>query len=286
MVRSELDAAAATLKNAGVEDYLFEARVIFETIFSRSFYLDLLAGRLDRDLSDEEKAKLSQMLSRRLGGEPLQYIIGEWEFYGEDFIVGKGVLIPRQDTETLIDEAVRLCSGLDSPKILDLCSGTGCIPITLSRLIPFAEVHAAELYPEAYSYLEKNILKHQSRVIPHMIDALADSSAAEFCGFDIITCNPPYLSGDDMACMQREVNFEPRSALYGGQDGLDYYRAISVLWHDSLKPGGYIIYEIGASQADEVKKILAAAGFDEIRVLKDAAGKDRAAVGRAKTAGK
>lgn len=275
MVTKAFAQTKTRLAQSGIESPEFEARVIFEELFGRNFGMDILMGRLDRVLSYEESARLESMISRRISGEPLQYIIGEWEFYGLGFKVGKGVLIPRQDTETLVDAALDLLKEVKQPKILDLCSGTGCIPVVLSYHLKDAQICAAELYEEAYGYLVANITSHGNKVKPCRLDVLDESSAEQFSGFDMITCNPPYLTGEDMSMLQKEVSYEPESALYGEDDGLKYYRVIPKIWRDSLRVGGYIVFEIGSTQAESVCDILKDCGYCDISVIKDFAGKDR-----------
>ncbi|MCD8107351.1 MAG: peptide chain release factor N(5)-glutamine methyltransferase [Oscillospiraceae bacterium] len=275
MVSSLYEQALSALKSGGIEDSSFEADVLFEEIFGRDFRLKLLTGQLDRPETEAEAGKLHEMLERRLSGEPLQYIVGRWDFYRGEFSVGEGVLIPRQDTETLVESAFALVKGIKNPRILDLCAGTGCIAITLSELLPDSEVHAVEFYDEAYRYLEKNISEHGSHVIPHKLDVLSEESAKQFTSFDLITCNPPYLTSSDMANLQPEVSHEPETALFGGKDGLDFYRAIPVIWKPAIKAGGYIAFEIGATQGEAVKEILEALGYSDVRIIKDLCGKDR-----------
>ncbi|MCD8006073.1 MAG: peptide chain release factor N(5)-glutamine methyltransferase [Oscillospiraceae bacterium] len=280
MVSSLYNEVLSALESGSIEDIEFEADVIFEEIYGRDFKLKLMTGQLDRKETDTEAGKLHEMLQRRLSGEPLQYIVGRWDFYRGEFTVGEGVLIPRQDTETLAESAYVLVKDLEHPKILDLCAGTGCIAITLSELIPGSEVHAVELYDEAYSYLERNISGHDGRVIPHKLDVLSEESAEGFTCFDLITCNPPYLTGKDMQVLQKEVQREPATALFGGEDGLDFYRAIPELWKSALNPGGYIAFEIGATQGEAVKAILEVAGYSDVNIVKDFCGKDRTVVAK------
>ncbi len=280
MVSSLYNEALSALESGGIEDASFEADVIFEEVFGRDFRLKLLTGQLDRKETDAEAISIQTMLQRRLSGEPLQYVVGRWDFYRSEFSVGEGVLIPRQDTETLVESAYGLVKDIPSPKILDLCSGTGCIAITLSELLPDSEVHAVEFYDDAYTYLERNISEHNSHVIPHKLDVLDEKSASQFSEFDLITCNPPYLTSDDMLELQTEVAHEPETALFGGDDGLDFYRAIPTLWKKSLKNGGYIAFEIGASQGEAVKSILESAGYSEVTVIKDLCEKDRTVIAK------
>ena len=284
MVSSIYEEVKSALGVGGIEDFSFEADVMFEEVFGRDFKLRLMTGQLERAETGDESAKLHEMLQRRLSGEPLQYIVGRWEFYRGEFSVGEGVLIPRQDTETLVEAAFELVKNIKSPKILDLCSGTGCIAITISELLTesgnIPEVHALEFYDSAYTYLERNISEHGGNVIPHMLDVLSEKSAGEFSELDLIVCNPPYLTDEDMLELQNEVKCEPETALFGGDDGLDFYRTIPVIWKDSLKPGGFIAFEIGMTQGEAVKAILEGTGYEGIRVIRDLCGKDRAVVAK------
>lgn len=279
MVKDELLRAEKVLADAGVEDADSEARVLFECIYSRSFLTDLLCSRLNREMTEDERSKLESMLARRISGEPLQYIAGKWEFYGEEFYVGEGVLIPRQDTETLVDEVLKLGGALNAETVLDLCSGTGCIPIVLSKKLPQAHFYAAELSKDAFYWLEKNIAAHRADVTALMLDVTqkqsADGFVTRFGRADIITCNPPYLDERDMRELQKEVRREPAFALYGGSDGLEYYRAVADAWKDALAAGGKILFETGCSQAQSVIKILEGCGYRDASVTKDLAGKDR-----------
>ncbi len=280
MVNEELGQTINRLAECGIQSPEFEAGVIFEELFGRNFRKELLMGRLGRGLSDRERARLEEIITRRASGEPLQYIIGEWEFYGLDFKVGKGVLIPRQDTETLVDTALSLLKDAKRPGVLDLCSGTGCIPISLSYHLKDAQIYAAELYDGAYGYLEENTARHGNKVKPYRLDALDENSAKLFSGLAMITCNPPYLTSEDMSSLQKEVSYEPASALYGDDDGLGYYRKIPRIWRDSLCEGGFIVFEIGCTQSESVSAILRDCGCRNISVVKDLAGRDRVVYAR------
>lgn len=231
--------------------------------------------------ADTSQVKLSaQMLARRLSGEPLQYIIGEWDFYGETFEVGRGVLIPRADTETLIDEALRLMGGRKDIKAADLCAGTGCIGITAERLFDCAEMYCVEKYDAAKVYLDRNIKRHNSKVISVQGDVLSQDTADRLPQLDLIISNPPYINAEDMEHLQKEVTFEPETALEGGEDGYDFYRGIVRIWSKKLAPDGVMIFEIGAGQEDEVMQIMIQAGLKDVRVRKDMAGIDRCVFGR------
>lgn len=268
-------AAEIRLGMAGIDSCRAEARIIFEELFGSSFMLDLMCSRLGECPPEKEQA-IEQMLVRRIGKEPLQYIIGSWEFYGRRFYVGDGVLIPRQDTELLIDTAKSLLEKKTSPYIIDLCSGSGCIPITLGLERPDANVDAVELYQRAYSFLERNIKLHNSQVTPHRLDVLDKASASGFSDVDLIVCNPPYLDERDMSELQAEVECEPKTALFGGKDGLEFYRIVPSVWRKCLAEDGHILFEIGSTQADSVSQLLFNSGYSEISVIKDYCGRDRA----------
>lgn len=257
------------------EDPDFESLVILQTVFGKDFREKALTGKL-AEPTESELRRVDEMLNRRLRGEPLQYIVGEWEFYGLDFKVGEGVLIPRQDTETVAEAAIELIKNEKSPRVADLCSGTGCIAAAIKHSSPGAEVWAIELWPKAYEILCENSKRYGLK--PLLADVLSRETAEKFKDLDLITANPPYLTAEDMKNLQREVKFEPKTALFGGPDGLDYYRKISEAWRESLKPGGHMVFEIGLGREKEVEDILAGAGYKNIRHINDPTGRARAAV--------
>lgn len=213
---------------------------------------DILAGT--PTISSLQYKEVISLAKKRALGYPLQYIMGEWEFYGRSFLVGDGVLIPRADTETLIDAVLERSKGMPPPlNILDLCSGSGCIAITLSKEIKNSNVYALEIDKNALSYLKQNIEKHDCRVTIIEGDALSYRTNKQF---DVIVSNPPYLTRADMESLQQEVTYEPSVALYGGEDGLDFYRRITEHWKKTLKKGGLMAFEIGMGQEYDVAEIM------------------------------
>lgn len=273
-IKSLLDDIRTILKNGGIENFEFESICIIEDVFKQNIY-DMISAKLECSSNDERVAQCNVMAQRRIDGFPLQYILGKWEFYGLPFKVGEGVLIPRQDTETLVDYVLTIFNRDETLKMVDLCSGTGCIPISIEKHLNNVEYHAIELSTIAYSYLVDNIALNNSKVVPHLGDVLEPSTAEEFSGLDVITANPPYLTKDDMENLQKEVSFEPRISLFGGNDGLNYYREICKVWKNSLKVGGMIVFEIGQNQEKDVSKIMLDNGFSDIAVIPDLCGINR-----------
>ena len=209
------------------------------------------------EITEEQVRAVRGGVSRRNSGEPLQYILGEWEFYGLRFEVGEGVLIPRQDTETVVETALKyLREHGGNPVAADLCAGSGCIGITLAKLTGIP-VKLLELSEQALSYLSRNIALHGAEDLCEAIhaDVLSEQTAVRMPQFDLIVTNPPYLTSWDMRALQKEVTYEPTMALYGGEDGLDYYRGIVPLWGAKLKPGGMLAAEVGKGQHLGVTRI-------------------------------
>ena len=245
----------------------FEAVQIFEHIAKMRIYELPEKGHLpiEAQMSDA----LDKMLAQRRAGVPLQYLLGEWEFYGLPFKVGRGVLIPRADTETLVDAARDLLKDTPSPEILDLCAGAGCIGIALGSVLPTAQITAVEYSPHAMKYLRENIKLNYSKV--HAVQADLNSYEHPH-PLDVIVCNPPYIPRGEITHLMPELRYEPRAALDGGTNGLDFYKIISARYHNQLKPGGWLCFEIGAGQAPDVKKILEDIQFTNIQTRDDLAG--------------
>lgn len=265
------------LAEAGIANAHWEARELAGAALGVN-----ARGRIDgkKQAEPQQISRCALLLARRLTHEPLQYIIGEWDFYGRTYSVGPGVLIPRSDTETLIDSAKKLFGGAHGITVIDLCAGTGCIGITLEKELDAKEVYCVEKYDAAFDYLKRNIAQLESGVKAVQADVLEKATAEQMPAADLIVCNPPYINAHDMSRLQKEVTYEPREALDGGEDGFDYYRAIVRVWKDKLAPDGYMIFEIGAGQEDEVMEIMVQAGLRDVRVRRDMAGINRAVVGR------
>lgn len=248
---NELYATACLSLKEVSQDCALEAQFLIKGVLGFDFN-DIALGKAVVD--KEQENRFMAALQKRTLGYPLQYIIGEWDFFGLSFEVGEGVLIPRADTEVLVEATLKACTN-GHVKILDLCSGSGCIAISLSKRLLDAEIYAIEKSEKAFSFLKRNIQKNDAKVTPILADALCYAFDPKM-EFDIIVSNPPYLSNEDMEALQREVCFEPSMALLGGADGLDFYRALTSHWVKSLKTGGILLYEIGFGQEKEIEKIM------------------------------
>lgn len=217
------------------------------------------------------------LAKKRATGYPLQYILGEWEFYGLPFLVGEGVLIPRADTECLCETIIEHIGSTKGMKIADLCSGSGCIAITIDKFCSNNNVYAIEKSNIACTYLLDNIELNQSNVSAINLDIFDPNSY--ITDLDIIVSNPPYLTKQDMLSLQKEVSFEPDIALVADDNGLYFYKKITSLWKHNLKKGGLLCFEIGEKQHEQVIAILKDNGFINIFTKKDLCGVIRVVCG-------
>lgn len=266
-IAQALAGAREQLAVAGVEDAAFEARELVASVCSIS------RSRLNLALSDpfNRVEELERLVGRRLSGEPLQYIIGEWEFMSLPFHVGPGVLIPRPETELLAEFAIRQCG--DQPfRIADLCAGSGCIGISVAKSCPNAHVWLVEKSEQTFAYLLENIrLNSVQNVTPLLGDIFDPEILPANVRFDLILSNPPYISSGELPGLQREVHWEPSMALDGGADGLDFYRRIASVYPERAVPGGWIGLEFGDGQAEAVREIFAPY-FADTKIVPDLAG--------------
>jgi len=258
------------LEAAGKDSPDFDTLCIFQDMLGDKNPLFLP----NEAVPQEAEKRIRNLVKARAEGSPLQYLLGKWEFYGIELYVGEGVLIPRPDTETLVEHILDICreKGLKSPVIAELCSGTGCISLALEHELPQAEIYAVELSEKALGYLRKNKELNRSRINIIEGDVLSPETAAALPEADIIVSNPPYLTDKDMSELDEEVRREPALALYGGSDGLDFYRAITGTWRDKLREGGIIAFEFGMGQHDDVERILRSSGFTDVSFRRDGGG--------------
>jgi release factor glutamine methyltransferase len=213
--------------------------------------------------------RFADLLWRVKSGEPLQYVIGKWEFLDSEFCVGKGVLIPRPETEELCQLAIEHIKSLGECIVYDLCAGSGCIGISIAKACPNAIVYLVEKSSDAIFYLLKNADGiENAKVICGDI-----SSTIELPLADVIVSNPPYIKSDDIPNLQKEVLQEPSMALDGGKDGLDFYRIINDNWSCMLNQKGLLFLEIGENQGESMNSVLT--NFENINVIKDIYGNNR-----------
>ena len=242
----------------------------------------ILAKR-DMYVNESVCQQMDAAVQRLMNDEPLPYVLGKWEFYGLELIVTPDVLIPRDDTCAVASLAIQQSLFLDSkPRILDLCTGSGCIGLAIASRVKDAKVTLADLSQEALAVAKQNIVLHHltSRVSCVKANALEEPPA--FLGkFDLIVSNPPYITTRDMLDLPHSVaGFEPRMALHGGDDGLKFYRAIAENYAKVLKPGGYLCFEFGDDQGDDVCAILEANGYTILERVKDYNDRERAVIAR------
>ena len=257
------------LRSAGIEGATLEARELVcfasgkdRTALSRDGRL--YAGR-------EAEARTWQLVERRLCGEPVAYLIGEWEFYGLPLDISESVLIPRVDTEVLAEQAISWLQTQPNSRVLDLCAGSGCVGLAIAKYVADCRVVLGELSEGALRICRQNVRRNglNARVIPYQVDA-REKPPLPLGEFDCIVCNPPYIPDADVAALDRSVrDYEPHMALCGGEDGLDFYREICLKWRDALHIGSRLYFEVGIGQADSVLRIMRRAGFGDIQVVAD-----------------
>lgn len=265
--------ARKRLKAAGVEAAQLEARelVCFAAGKNREQFL--------RDMplyaSDEVEAKVAELMNRRLEGEPVAYLIGEWEFYGLPLDISRDVLIPRADTEVLAEQAILAARAAgEGARVLDLCAGSGCVGLAVAANAPQCRAVLADVSEEALKICRQNIRRNDlnARVTCVQADARQAPSSVLW-DFDVIASNPPYIPTGDIDGLDSSVrDYEPHLALDGGNDGLDFYRDIAEKWRTALRLGGVLLFEVGIGQAADVEQILARCGYEDIETFQDTGG--------------
>ena len=266
-------AVSERLKSVCGDDAQFDTDLLIE----KAYKIPLGKISLEGDREVDERT-LEPFVLRRLSGEPTQYLLGQWEFYGLPFYVGEGVLIPRPDTEVLVEKGLELIKNVQNPQVLDLCSGSGCIAVAIKKHRPDASVTAVELYDQAAEYLERNIALNNVEIEIRRADVLKPLKADAWGKYDLILSNPPYIDGKAMTTLSAEVKAEPHTALFGGEDGLDFYRAIADSCSELLGVKGAVAVEIGFDQGVSAANIFKEKGFNTA-VFKDYGGNDRVIIG-------
>ena len=272
------------LKELGVDACSLEARLLV------AYAADKTPEKLLQDLqlytSPAIEARVAELSRRRLAGEPVAYITGSWEFYGLNLTVTPEVLVPRADTEVLVEKALALTEDRNAPlRVLDLCTGSGCIGCALGAALPRSRVTLADLSRSALNVAKLNVrgCGLTGRALCVEADALSEP-APQLGLFDLIVSNPPYIDTAEIETLDSSVrDYEPRMALDGGADGLDFYRSITEKWSSMLRPGGWLLFEIGETQAAAVTALMKSAGLAEVGTVQDTAGLDRVVYGRAKS---
>lgn len=209
----------------------------------------------DNVVTDEQIKIAKEAINHRKNGEPLQYILGKWDFYDLTFNVGKGVLIPRPETETLVDFALEKIKDVKSPVIYDLCAGSGCIGLTIAHHRDDAKVYLLEKEDGALKYLKINKEKYNLGNAQIIQGDLFNIDFPQIPQADVILSNPPYIPASEIDGLQKEVHFEPVTALDGGIDGLDFYRCIAQKWISKVKKGGYVALECDEEQSTDIIRI-------------------------------
>jgi release factor glutamine methyltransferase len=232
----------------------------------------------ERELTPEENARYDDALTQRARGVPAQYIVGHQEFWGMDFVVTPAVLIPRPETEHVVETVLPLARGLSKPRIVDVGTGSGCIAIVLASELPQAEVHATEISPEANEIAHANAARHQleRRIHFHHTDLL---QGLESSAFDLVVSNPPYVGESEADQVQLEVRkFEPRNAVFAGPSGLEVIERLIPQAQRALKPGGWLVMEVSGTIAARVQQLLS--GWEDARITDDLQGIPRVASAR------
>ena len=266
----------ARLTAAGCPDADFDARELFRLVTGADLRL------ADQPFTAAQADRLETLTVRRADREPLQYLCGSWPFLDFELAVGPGVLCPRADTEVVAEAAAGLLAGVQKPKVLDLCAGTGCLGLGVKRFCPDAVVTSLEKSPEAFRYLEQNAKNalHRPAATPVQGDLFTYWETLPEGELDLIVSNPPYLTAAEMQQLQPEVAREPAMALEAGADGLVFYRAIAEHYQKALRSGGALALEIGWQQREAVTALLAENGWVEIACKKDYGGNDRCITAR------
>jgi len=265
-------AGSDILEKAGVLDAGIDAYYLLEWVckIDRNYYL----LHADEEVGPEKENEYMHYLKKRSERIPLQYITGEQEFMGYTFHVNPNVLVPRQDTEILVDEARKRLTGKE--KVLDVCTGSGCIIISLKKLVPEIDASASDVSKQALA-----VAKENARNLDVAVNFMRSDMFSQITGkYDMIVSNPPYIRTEEIGHLMPEVrDYEPVMALDGMEDGLHFYRQLASDGRKFLNSGGVLVMEIGCDQAGDVSLLLENEGFTDIRVVKDLAGLDRVVIG-------
>lgn len=263
-----------SLEKAGIETPEYDAQILLEHFCSVRPH-ELLFFRE----KDFDSAELRSAVEKRASRYPLQYIIGSWSFMTEEYEVNEHCLIPRQDTELLVETAIEALP--ENANFIDLCTGSGCVAVSTLAARPDCRATAADLFPETLALAKRNAEKNgvADRFSPVLADVLSEPSedVKARAPFDAVLSNPPYIQSHVVKTLSPEVGYEPEAALDGGRDGLDFYRAILKFYTPLLSPDGFFAFEIGYDQGRDLNTLAAENGFC-CKILSDLSGNDRVAV--------
>ena len=276
-----LDTRRALLQNEDAQTAGMMARHLICQVSGKN--QEFILSQRDKYAPAEVVSAVEAALERLLEGEPLAYVLGEWEFYGLNLVVSPDVLIPRDDTCAVAALAIKQGLFLDQdPRVLDLCCGSGCIGLAVASRVKDARVTMADLSMDALNVAKKNTQLNKLSGRVRCVQANALEPAPAFLGkFDMIVSNPPYIPGEEMEDLPHSVkDYEPHMALFGGEDGLDFYRSIAENYTAALKPGGYLCLEFGMGQGDDVCRILENHGYTILERSKDYNDRERAVLAR------
>lgn len=270
-----------TLREAGIEAYALEARLLLAA--AAGFTPSELLARLRMYAGPEVAGKAEALAARRVRGEPAAYITGMWEFYGLPLFVTPAVLIPRTDTEVLVGTALDALRGrrMDA-RIMDLCCGSGCVGCAIASRLPAARAILVDVSPDALAVCRKNIaLNHLAARCVCMEADVLGPPPMRLGNFDLIACNPPYIPTGELQDLDPSVReWEPRLALDGGSDGLEFYLSLLAGWKSVLSDGGFFMFEVGEGQAEPVKELMGDAGLTGIGGALDTIGVERVVYGK------
>ena len=257
-------------------------RLDVETLLQKALGVDRLyiLLNLDKDLSEDEEKTFNKFIEERLNNRPIAYIVGNREFMGLDFYVQEGVLIPRPDTEVLVEEVIEIAKDKGQIEILDIGAGSGAITVSLAKYLENAKLTSVDISEIALEIAKKNAISNNVEDRINFVKSDLFSSLNKNQKFDIIVSNPPYIKREVIDTLDKQVkDFEPYNALEGGIDGLDFYRAITTQAKDYLKEGGVLAYEVGHDQSEDVSKLMEMDGYTNIYTRKDLQQIDRVFIG-------
>lgn len=267
-IKEALSACINNLKENNIDEAHSKARRLLA--FTLNVPKEYLIINNEKELSKQDFEYYKNYITRLINGEPIQYIIGKQEFMGIEFNVNKDVLIPQPDTEILVEETIKIAKEYNKPKVLDLCTGSGAIAVSIKKYVPEAEVFASDISIKALQLAKINNIDNNINFIESNLFENINNE------FDIIVSNPPYIRTEEIKSLSKEVQNEPLIALDGGQDGLDFYRDIIKQAHNYLKSNGKLCLEIGDEQKDAITQILKSNfNYTNIKYYKDLQGNDR-----------